>query len=189
MILTFYDLETSGLDKGSCDIHQLAYVQYNTNTRRIVRSNAFYLWEDNYQWSEGAFKVNGLSKEFLQSLPKEQMPAKYQEIFTVFNRSDVIGYNNINYDDVVLQNFMARHAQPISIDSQQDVRNMARSYFKGNAGHLSDLPARLNIPETLIHTWQKVFFGNQTQAHDATYDVAATFVCYDALNWRNNSGL
>lgn len=189
MILTFYDLETTGLDKDTCDIIQVAYACYNTTTEKIVKSNAFYLWEDNFTWTESAYKVHQLSQDFLRSLPKEEMPMKYQEMFAVFNRADTIGYNNIGYDDVVLQNFMRRHSQPIAIDSQQDVRDMARSYFKGSAGHLEDLPKRIGLVPAVVTCYQNILFKNKTHAHDATYDVASTFVCYKTLIERKMRGV
>ena len=189
MILTFYDLETSGLDTTSCDVLQIAYAQFDVERFRVVRSNSFYLWEDNYHYGDGAAAVHGIQKEFLQSLPKEEMLKKYQEIFAIFNRADVIGYNNIKYDDPLLSNFMRRHAQPIILDSQQDVMDMARKYLGGKPGKLVDLPAKLGIPQSLIYTWQKILFKNETKAHDATYDVASTFVCFDMINRRRASGI
>lgn len=189
MTLTFFDLETSGLDTAKSDIHQLAYACYDTKSRKVFKANSFYLWEDDYEWSPAAAKVNGISKEFLEALPKEEMQKKYQEIFAVFNRADVIGYNNNNYDNPLLQNFMSRRARSIVFDSTQDVRNMARNYFKGNAGKLCDLPNRLGLPDSVVSLYQKNIFGVQSQAHDATYDVAATLVCYLNLCERARLGV
>lgn len=180
MIITFYDTETSGLDVQVEDIHQFAYLLYDTNTNLVTRANSFYMWEDNYRWSEGAAKVNGLSREFLKSAGSQDMENKYKEIFVVMSRAREAGYNNDHYDRPLVDSFMRRHSfAPEPAQKSFDVMKIFKQSF-GKRYKLVDLCAKLNITPEFIERMCKIFFKREgTVAHDAAYDTTATFLCFD----------
>ena len=182
MIITFYDVETSGLDQHYDDILQLAYLTVDTETRKILRKNSFYMWEEGFRWSKAAYDVHGISKEFLRQQPLEEMAKKYQEIYAIFNRANVVGFNNNRYDDVLLNSFMQRHAKPITIDSSQDVMLVAKEVLGlKKFPKLVDVPPMLGITENTIQMIQNFIFKSKTEAHDASYDVTATALCLGEL--------
>lgn len=178
MILTFYDTETSGLDTTSSDIHQFAYMRWDTN-QGVIGANSFFLWEDNYDWSEGAYKVNGLSKEFLRANGAPDIQKKYQEMFTVMSRAFEVGYNNNHFDRPMVDHFLARHSvTPEPQQSSIDVMQVAKQAF-GKRFKLVDLCARLDITPEMIEAVTKYSFNRAgTCAHDAAYDTTATYICF-----------
>ena len=186
MIYTVIDTETSGLNHMSDDILQFAYLTFDSNGD-VIRGNAFYLWEDDYQWTEGAYRVHGLSREFLRDLPTEEMNKKYQEMYVVMSRANLIGYNSNNFDIPFVRSFMTRHSvQPQDPSSTIDVMEIAKRVF-GKRMKLTALCERLGITPAHIEMMTRIFFNKEnTSAHDATYDVTATFLCYDHFRRNGN---
>lgn len=188
MILTFFDTETTGLDVFNSDIIQFAYLQTDTSTG-FIRANCFNLWEDDYEksWTDGAYNVHGFSKEFLRSLPADEMRKKYEEMFVVMSRANAVSYNGINYDYPLVQSFMARHAvKPEPLNRHFDVMNIARDAF-GRKRKLVELSAQLGITAEYIQMMTGVFFKRQdTKAHDAAYDTVATMLCFEQLRSKGN---
>ena len=181
MILTFYDTETSGLDTAAADIHQFAYIRFDTQ-HGILKARDFYLWEDNYDWSEGAYKVNGLSKEFLKANGAPDIQQKYQEMFTVMSRAYEVGYNNNRYDRPLVDHFLMRHAiMPEPQQASIDVMLVAQKAF-GKRFKLVDLCARFGFAPEQIEAFTKAIFKRAgTCAHDAAYDTMATYMCFMKL--------
>lgn len=188
MLITFFDTETTGLNVMSSDIIQFAYLQTDTDTG-FVRANCFNLWEDDYEksWTEEAFNVHGFSKEFLKSLPTEEMAKKYQEMYVVLSRANAGTYNGENYDYPLVQSFMGRHAvRPEPLTRHFDVMNIARNAF-GKRFKLVNLTAQLGITPEYVETLTKVFFNREnTKAHDAAYDTTATMLCFEQLRSRGH---
>lgn len=186
MMLTFFDTETTGLDVFNNDIIQFAYLQTDTNTG-FVRANCFNLWEEGYSWSDDAYKVHGFSKEYLRTLPIEDMQKKYEEMFIVMSRANAVSYNGINFDYPLVQSFMARWAvKPEPLNSHYDVMKIAQDAF-GKRRKLVDLTAQLGITPDYIQRMVEIFFKRpQTQAHDAAYDTVATLLCFEQLRSKGN---
>lgn len=186
MILTFFDTETTGLDTFNSDIIQFAYLQTDTNSG-FIRANCFNLWEDDYTWSEDAYKVHGFSKSYLQSLPIQDMYKKYDEMFVVMSRANVAGYNSEHFDYPLVQSFMARHAvKPEPINQHFDVMKIAQNAF-GKRRKLVELTAQLGITEATVQRMTEIFFNRpNTQAHDAAYDTVATLLCFERLRSNGN---
>lgn len=186
MTFAVIDTETSGLNHMSDDILQFAYLIVN-DTEGVVRGNSFYLWEDDYKWSHEAYNVHGISRELLASLPKDEMPRKYQEIYSVMSRGNLISYNGDNFDIPFIRNFMTRHSVPAQDPSSStDVMVIAKRVF-GKRMKLTALCERLGITPDHIEMMTNIFFDREnTTAHDAAYDVTATFLCYDHFRRNGN---
>lgn len=187
MILTFYDTETSGLNTYYDDVLQLAYIRFDTQKYEVIDANSMYLWEPGFRYSEEAAKVHGITKEFLESLPIEEMPNKYQRLHTIFNRGVIAGYNNTSFDDNLLCNFLKRHSIEPVIDLSFDVRTAYCKKHNTRKGKLMEACATEGIPTVLVDIMQKKLFNVTTAAHDASYDVTATYLLYtkmgcDAIN-------
>ena len=177
MIYTVFDLETSGLVDGRDDVLQFAYIVTDSESGKLIRANQFYLWEDNYQWSQEAFAVHGISKEFLKSLPKEEMPRKYQEMYTVLSRANVVGYNSKKFDWPFVDAFLTTHAvRPLPPDSHTDVMLLAQK-ATGKKKKLTVLTEELGFTPELVQGVNAAWFGKAAKAHDASYDVTATALC------------
>lgn len=66
MLFTYYDTETSGIEK-DCDVLSFSYMLADENLR-VERAETLYFWkEGRTKWTQDAYKVHGLSKEFCVS--------------------------------------------------------------------------------------------------------------------------
>lgn len=177
MIYTIFDLETSGLNAGTDDVLQFAYMLLDSDTNQCLRANSFYLWEDDFRWTFDAYNVHGISKEFLKALPKERMPEKYQEMFTVLSRANLAGYNVAKFDRPFVDAFLAnRSVKPLPYDSITDVMALAQK-ATGKRKKLTELTRELGHTPESVQAINNLWFGTTGQAHDASYDVTATALC------------
>lgn len=181
MIYTVFDVETTGLRTGTDCVLQFAYLLFDSLDNTIVSADSFYLWDESYTWSDDAYKVHKISKDFLRSLPKSEMKVKYGKMFKALSAANLMTYNGNSFDIPFCDNFLKRYAvQPYLPASQTDVMLLARQAF-GKRFKLVNLVDHLEIPEEAIKAMQEAHFGVSTGAHDATYDVISTLLCYIRL--------
>lgn len=181
MIYTVFDVETTGLRIGTDCVLQFAYLTFDSIDNKVINADSFYLWDESYPWSEEAYKVHGISKEFLRSLPKQDMKSKYGKMFQALSSAHLMTYNGNRYDIPFCDNFLKRYAvQPYAPASQTDVLVLAQHAY-GKRFKLVNLVEHLGIPTDLICSMQQEYFHSSTGAHDATYDVISTLLCYIRL--------
>ena len=82
MLFTYFDIETSGLESDA-DVLSFAYMLATENLE-VKRAETLYFWKEGVtKWSEEAYEVNGLSKEFLRQY-ESQYEDNLKKLFIVF---------------------------------------------------------------------------------------------------------
>lgn len=161
--ITFFDLETTGLDKTKDQIIQIACIKVNAETLDIVSTFERYIQPiGNYSIGLGAYFKHGIKPEFLADKPYLKDIA--QEIVEYFGNDDVAGYNSNRFDIPFLKyelnkygydiDFTKRNCYDVFKTEQRRHGNNLDSVFKRYYGHTM-------IEEGL-------------EAHNAFSDVKAT---------------
>lgn len=92
MLYTIYDTETSGLEDDA-DILSFSYMLCDENLR-VGRAETLYFWKEGVtKWTEEAFKINGLSKEFLRQ-HADKFEDNLKKMYIVMSSADLVGYNS-----------------------------------------------------------------------------------------------
>jgi DNA polymerase III alpha subunit (gram-positive type) len=130
------DIETSGLDLINDVPVQLAYEIHNGNTDKLIKLGSFYM-KPPKPLSEEVQKVHGITNEFLDSpgvLTLAQGAGIYEQLFWNYRPIMIVGYNIINFDFPMIQNWLLRH-NPKAFKHPPcitiiDVMHLASLYFK-----------------------------------------------------------
>ena len=175
-IKIFYDLETNGLLNGSrpVEIGQLALLI--ADGERVLRTENLYF---PCVMPPDATAVNGLTTEFLSQFAGDE-DKNAQLVYALFNGASVAGYNNIHFDDQVLQRWFLRHYRArLVFDSDCDVYKLQKPYTRGLKHHkLENMPEALGIDHNIIDAKTREWFGVDHAAHDARGDVVTTYLSY-----------
>lgn len=102
MLFTYFDVETSGLRVGS-DVLSFSYI-LGTEDMNVKRAETLYFWKEGLtQWSQEAYEVNGLTKEFLRE-HEADYEKNIKKMYLVLSYGDLVGYNSghINKDGVIV---------------------------------------------------------------------------------------
>ena len=92
MLYTIYDTETSGLEEDA-DILSFSYMLCDENLR-VGRAETLYFWkEGETKWTEEAYKIHGLSKEFLRQ-HADKFEDNLKKMYIVLSYAYTVGYNS-----------------------------------------------------------------------------------------------
>lgn len=173
----FYDLETTGLDILTSNVLQCAIL--DTDDNGIIRGYDLMFWNDAYgEVPEGASKVNGLTTEIMKPYG-EKFKENLQTLYALMTGANTIGYNNIKYDEPLLKNWFLSYGQlALEFEAENDVMRMWMPHNGGKRTKLVTLTKTLGISEDEINAKCAQYFNKTAQAHDATYDTMATYLCY-----------
>ena len=187
MIYTVFDIETTGLKAYTDCVLQYACVYYDDVTGQLFSGKNVYLWEDDFNWSEEAYAVHKIDKDFLRSLPKEEMRSKYGLMFVTLSCANLMGFNSINFDYPFCKHFLSGRSVALepALHHVDVMKEGAKVYGCRNGRiKLVELAKRLGVTDEEIRKVQKRIFKIQTEAHDATYDVISTVLCHKKLKER-----
>lgn len=115
-----YDLETTGLDKMTDRIVQLAVRMCIVGMEGLIEieSKTWYL-NPGFPMPERALLVHGISDEFLRDKPTEN--EAFNEIKEYFDGAVVCGYNNHSFDDKMMNAMYQRHGCEFTPKYSMDV--------------------------------------------------------------------
>lgn len=177
MRIVFLDTETTGLEPGQ--ICQLSYIVQEGNNL-IKRVNQFFKVD---YVDLGATKVNGLTKDMLDTLSKGKVFAdRAAEFFEDFNGSLLVAHN-INFD----LKFIKAEFSRVGIDADFKHKLCTLTFLTnkiklpGKYGgykwpNVAESLKFLGFTEKEVSEFAKDIYGDHTgMAHDARYD--ATAVC------------
>lgn len=203
MLLTVYDIETSGFIRGDeyPDVYQLGFIRVDDKFRvQGYGSLYFYDTETFLPYNQEAYEVHHISLDFLKT-QSDDFLKNMSTAYAILNNSVVVGKNNIMFDNRVITNFINKYRQkknvePFSLGKSIDVQNYMGIYYrewcakKGiqvsnrKKGTLEDYMELMEMSEADI-----IKFGknngidlescqeNRNSPHDALYDALMTYIC------------
>ena len=93
MLYTVFDVETSGLERG-CDVLSFAYALTDESVG-VKRAEVLYFWKEGVtQWTEEAYEINHLSKEFLRQYEADY-EKNLQKMYIVLSMGHLVGFTLI----------------------------------------------------------------------------------------------
>jgi DNA polymerase III epsilon subunit-like protein len=176
------DTETSGFGNSDA-VLQIAFQVYSEDGTLLHEGRQYFNHSYEYEISEGAFKVNGLTKEFLATngVVDQDISANLAGIGIQIDNCDLFIAHNVSFDWRMLQNEWARyglfqdtqHVKTTALCTQNDPAIKA---FVG----ARDKNNNIKAPK-LAELHQKLFGCGIDGAHDALADVKATAKCFFEL--------
>lgn len=185
MLYTVFDVETSGLERG-CDVLSFAYALTDENVG-VKRAEVLYFWKEGVtKWTEEAYEINHLSKEFLRQYEADY-EKNLQKMYIVLSMGHLVGFNSgyINkngdiagFDYQVCCNFLERNNFPRPIAAGfVDLMRVYQSHHAGFRAKLTKVFKEYKLSEDLAGIICQVYFNDTAkEAHFASYDVAMTIL-------------
>lgn len=172
-----YDLETTGLSTTSDDIIQFSYIRFDNNNMP-VQAETLYFYYEGMHWSEEAEAIHHISLETVKA-HAEKFEENVIKMYSLMSLSNVVGFNSDNFDNVFVRNWLSRMGMPnTQLGVQKDIMLLARPVVHQARISLTKLCDRLDITPDIIRSFEKLCYKNEgTNAHNASYDVAATALC------------
>lgn len=189
MLYTVIDVETAGLNKYKDSIHSFSYVLM-TSTGSILKAETLYFWKEGVtNWSQEAYEVHGLSKEFLRQYEGD-FEKNLKKMAIILKRANVMGYNSgyiskegylAGFDLIACLEFLKKFEladSKMPVDSLLDLMSVVRKVTKRNI-KLSEAVEKYGISEDNIKLMTEVFFQTPNENfHSSAYDVMATVLLY-----------
>lgn len=185
MVITFYDLETTGLDTQTAEPVQAALVTVNVDPQAksiaLAGSQTLYFYRPDMPWSTEAEATHGFSREFL----KKYEPCYLDNITRLFaklNKGYVCGFNNIHYDDTLIKSYFKRLNLPVpDIYRSYDMMRELAAYMHKARFKLTVGIETLGLQPQVDAMMKQIFplKAGEAHAHDATYDTVATLCLFN----------
>lgn len=163
MIALAHDYETTGTDPKTCGVVQSAIMvimlDIHGNWEELAHEMAYH--NPGCSIPEGAAAVHGIRDSDVAGFPlfEESLPFTFDEVFSTYNPSLVVGYNSRSFDDIIAR----RVGLPLGI-AQLDL--MAACNRLLSHGRLTR--ARL------VDSYEQLVGKPPENAHDALADVRMT---------------
>lgn len=170
--LIFFDTETTGLTPGN--ICQLSYIVAQGD--RVEGKNFFFKVD---YVPESASRIHGFTAEILEELSGGRtFKDQHREIFKDFESADVVIGHNVSFDKKFINKEFERSGKDIG---EMDSFCTMWHYNKiiGKRPKLTALGEYLDISSKELNYAREELFGEKrSQAHDARYDTALTYLCW-----------
>lgn len=178
MILTIFDLETTGVDKLNDQIIQFAGIKFNTKTGEIIDSISQLIKPiGNYSIALGAYFKHNISPKILEDKPTLQEFAP--TIIKFFNDSEnILTYNGNGFDIPFLKIELNKYGYDIDF-SLKKCYDAYLEEKRRNGMHLEDVYMRYK---------GKSMEDAGLVAHDALSDVKATLSIFIGQQGRQSYG-
>ena len=165
--LTFFDIESTGLDKVSDDIIQLYLCNYDGQD--FIEKNQYFNTDIYTTSATMAFDKHGLTNDFLSDYPYfiEQAKGIYEKYF--FKGTVLCGYRSNNFDIPFIVEKLLQSEITKAVNILQNKRI-----------DVYDIYANL-FPNTLDKVYGRIVGGDMGVSHEAKNDVVATIKILDKL--------
>lgn len=188
MLYTFFDVETSGLVAGS-DVLSFSYILADENLN-VKRAETLYFWKEGVtHWTEEAYEINKLSKEFLRK-HADKYEDNLKKMYIVMSCADLVGYNSgyVDSDGIIkgfdysmCKSFLQRNdIDPPKIGRLHDVMRIAMRSGYGRV-KLQTLFDKLGLSRDIAAYYSKNLFGEEAVAHSASYDTICTAMIFQYM--------
>ena len=184
-MLTFFDIETSGLSAHTDGLLQFAALQCD-DMMNPVRAVSHYVYEPDRKWSAEAEAVHGLSRDYMATVA-EPLDEVVPSLYAMLQYGSLVGYNNISFDTPFISHWLLRQGCPaIQVVQQYDVMKMWEQEL-GHRPKLQTLRENLGMPVEAVQMVTNVLFNSKNpRPHDACYDVVVTYLCYKEIKRRHD---
>ena len=165
MILTIFDIETTGLDKNKDQIIQFAGLKIDTENNKIIEEiNEFVQPTGSYTISLGAYYKHGIDPTFLANYPymKDVAPKIYMFLK---DAEDILTYNGNSFDIPFVKNELAKYN--FNIDFTK--KNCYDAFLEEKRRNGN------NLESTYKRYKGKSMEESGLTAHDAFSDIKATY--------------
>lgn len=165
------------------------------NNFKIHAADTLYFYRKTYDLSNyEANAVHGLTKEFLEQY-KDSFYANIAKMYAMMYKSVIIGKNSNKFDIPFIERFYKKKyvsdIEPLDYYDKYDVQNVFGKAYKNEtgsngAGTLTDYLDHLKIPHSEISRQCSELVGDSKvrNAHDALFDVVATFEVFKEIKKR-----
>lgn len=193
MIFTVFDVETNGQSKYS-DILEAGYIQINENLE-ILRHGSLYFWRDDWKINWQAQQIHKLQQGFLEEACPDQATfnGNLVRLYTLFNRSQLIGKNSFRFDEPCIEYFLQRYIKGIPIpepDGQLDLQDIFVDKFRKwygekygvsagrKLGKLDELIEVIGLSQDEVQKMYREELGMNSRGeyHCAEYDAYMTYI-------------
>lgn len=170
-----FDLETTGFSSIRDDIIQFAYIVCD-DKNYMVRAESLYFYYDGMSWSEEAYAVHNISKEFLKT-QEDKFEENLIKMYATLMLANVCGHNVKSFDCPFAVNWLARMGMPgLQFRVIQDTMTAFKPITRRPKISLIKLANLLSITDETVTFWVDRVFGDKlgTQAHNAAFDTMRT---------------
>lgn len=170
-----FDIETTGFSEITCDVVQFAYIMFDNNNN-FVKSEQLYFYYEGMSWSDEAYKVHGISLDFLKT-HKDKFKENLIKMYSVLNRANVVGHNAAHFDCPFCKTWLMRQGiRNLEYCVIQDTMLAFRPLTKRPRIKLTKLIDFIDVRPEHIEMMMNVWFpqAETKAAHNAAYDVTAT---------------
>ena len=156
--LTFFDLETTGLNLDLAQIVQLCFKTYDLTDHTWQSLNTTILPLTDH-WTKEAEQVHKITKESLEKAPL--LRKVWPNIFEMIKDSHVVGYNITGFDLFILEN-------------NADAQNMLMPHYKGCIDlYTAFKTKRISASKNLSNAYQHYTGKTLINMHNASVDTEA----------------
>lgn len=170
-----FDLETTGFSSIRDDVVQFAYIVYD-DRNYAVRAESLYFYYEGMSWSEEAYNVHKLSKEFLKT-HEDKFEENLIKMYATLMLANVCGHNVKSFDCPFAVNWLARMGMPgLQFRVIQDTMTAFKPVTRRPKISLIKLSNLLGITDDTVIFWVDRVFGDKlgVQAHNAAFDTMRT---------------
>ena len=193
MVLTFFDIETTGFNFREDDILQVGFVRANEEGRIINAGNLYY-YQPNFNIEKpDAQRVHGLTREKLMPYEGDYMK-NLAALYTLLQKGYIIGKNSDSFDLPFCKGWLTKvcpgYFRDLVIFRQCDVQTVMKSHYQlwveektgkqcTGKGTLEDYVRMLGLKDFVnkMYNIAQGYAKDEARAgfHDALYDAVATY--------------
>ena len=169
MILTVFDLETTGLDRTKDQIIQFSAIKINTETNEILKTLDLYIQPvGNYSISIAAYTKHHITPDFLKDKPHLSEVAN--DIISFFGDDDVLTYNGNGFDIPFLKAELNKYGYDIDFTKRKCYDAFLEEKRRNG----------INLENTYKRYKGKTMIESGLEAHNALSDIKATYAVFFA---------
>lgn len=203
MVLTFFDIETTGFNFRDDDILQVGFVRANEEGKIINAGNLYYYQPEFNVEKPDAQRVHGLTREKL--LPYEEDYKKnLAGLYTLLQKGYIVGKNSDAFDIPFCKGWLTKvcpgYFTSLTIFRTCDVQTVMKSHYQlyveqqtgqrcTAKGTLEDYVRMLNLGDFVkkMYDIAQGFAKDEARAgfHDALYDAVATYCVWLVARQQN----
>lgn len=192
-IFTFFDIETTGLDKSADDILSFGFVRLDEKYN-ILQQGTLYFYKPEFK-IEKAQHVHHLTREFLSQF-EDEFENNLAMMWAILHDSNVLGKNSKAFDMPFISNFISNYAPSLGapvpkahVDIQDYVKREFQEKFKttkyGTLGQYKDM---YKVTDEYIMSLISEN-GDANRLHTALFDAWVTAIVFIRYCKENNMSL